>query len=66
MTSQNFNNVMALSWEIQRNKKYKRSRALLCAWAIYLNEDIMVFRLVRKHRHRQNIANPQRLTLFKN
>jgi len=65
MSKQSLFTIMSLSWELQRNKKYSRSRSLLSAWAIYLNEDIMVFRLVKKHRHRQKVANPQSLTLFK-
>lgn len=68
MTTDNLTNVMGLSWELQRTKKYNRSRSLLSAWAIYLNEDIMVFRLVKKHSHRNypNKVQPESLTLFNN
>lgn len=43
--------LMFLSWEIQRAKKYSRSKSLLAAWIIFLNEDITVYYLVRKHSH---------------
>lgn len=41
--------LMRLSWEIQKRRKTNRSKSLLSAWAIYLNEDITVFHLVQKH-----------------
>ena len=43
-------NLMRLSWEVQRTKKFDRSRSLRSAWAIVLTEEITVFHLVRKHR----------------
>jgi len=39
---------MRLSWQIQKDKKISRSKALLAAWAIILNEDITVYHLVQK------------------
>ncbi len=58
---------MYLSWEIQQKKKYTRSKALLAAWAITLNEDITVWHLVKKHSHAQyaNKVESSHLTLFK-
>lgn len=35
--------LMRLSWEVQRTKKFDRSRSLRSAWAIILTEEIMVF-----------------------
>lgn len=49
MQTHKLSRLMYMSWEIQRKKKYSRSRSLYSAWAIYLNEDIAVFHLVRKH-----------------
>lgn len=46
--------LMRLSWEVQRTKKFNRSRSLRSAWAIVLTEDITVFHLVRKHRSERN------------
>ncbi|MEJ7829321.1 MAG: hypothetical protein WKF91_14020 [Segetibacter sp.] len=58
--------LMYLSWEIQRRKKYTRSKSLFAAWAIFLNEDITVYHLVRKHTTErfQNKIQPEHLTLF--
>ncbi|HMR83670.1 MAG TPA: hypothetical protein PKE30_11080 [Niabella sp.] len=58
--------LMRLSWQIQKRKKYSRSKALISAWAIYLNEDITVFHLVQKHSHQhyRNNAEPFNLKLF--
>jgi hypothetical protein len=58
--------AMKLSWEIQRRKKSNRSKALLAAWAIILNEDITVFHLVKKHSHEKypNKVNPHEIALF--
>ncbi|MGC4039108.1 MAG: hypothetical protein QM764_24330 [Chitinophagaceae bacterium] len=36
-------NLMRLSWEVQRTKKFDRSRSLRSAWAIMLTEEITVF-----------------------
>ena len=57
---------MRLSWEIQKQKKRNRSKALLAAWAIFLNEDITVYHLTRKHSHERyaNKTQPEHLTLF--
>lgn len=59
--------LMRLSWEIQkRRKKYNRSKSLISAWAIYLNEDITVYYLVRKHttRKQPNPLTTANLSLF--
>jgi predicted amidophosphoribosyltransferase len=58
--------LMYLSWEIQRKRRYNRSRALMAAWAIWLNEDITVFHLVRKHSHERysNKVQAESLSLF--
>jgi len=58
--------LMRLSWEIQKRKNRNRSKALLAAWAIFLNEDITVFHLTRKHSHERyaNKVQPDHLTLF--
>ncbi|HAO09412.1 MAG TPA: hypothetical protein DCQ50_21070 [Chryseobacterium sp.] len=60
-------NIMFISWEIQRKKKCIRSKALSSAWAITQNEDITVYRLVKKHSHDKypNKVKPQELSLFK-
>jgi len=66
MQTQQRSRLMRLSWEIQKRKKRNRSKALLAAWAIFLNEDITVFHLTRKH-SRERYANkiqPEHLTLF--
>ena len=57
---------MYLSWEVQRKKRFSRSRSLRSAWAIILTEDITVFHLVRKHSHERypNKVQPHDLTLF--
>ncbi|MBO9684267.1 MAG: hypothetical protein J7502_16645 [Flavisolibacter sp.] len=58
--------LMRLSWEIQKRRKSNRSRSLVAAWAIYLNEDITVYHLVQKHSNGRPV-NPlasQHLTLF--
>lgn len=51
MQHQQLSRLMLLSWEIQRKKKYNRSKSLLVAWAIVLNEDITIYYLVKKHGH---------------
>lgn len=59
---------MRLSWNIQKSKKCNRSKALLSAWAIYLNEDITLYYLTRRFSHERynNKVNPEALTLFGN
>lgn len=66
MQTQTLSRLMHLSWEIQRKKKYSRSKSLFAAWAIFLTEDITVYHLVRKHSHDRysNKVQPQDLTLF--
>jgi hypothetical protein len=58
--------LMYLSWEIQRKKKFTRSRSMSAAWAIYLTEDITVYHLVKKHSHHryENKTASESLTLF--
>lgn len=66
MQRKHFSRLMYLSWEIQRKRKSNRSRALLAAWAIYQNEDITVYHLVKKHSHDhyKNKVQVEGLTLF--
>ena len=68
MPKEKFSSVMFLSWELQRTKNYSRSRSLQSAWVIYLNEDVVVYRLVKKHSPDRypNKVQPQTLTLFRN
>lgn len=58
--------LMRLSWEVQRTKKFDRSRSLRSAWAIILTEEITVFHLVRKYRSERNPVkvNSNELSLF--
>ena len=58
--------IMSLSWQIQRRRNSNRSKSLTAAWAIFLNDDITVYYLVRKHSHKNypNKVQPQTLTLF--
>jgi len=57
---------MSMSWEIQKRRKTNRSKSLFAAWAIFLNEDVTVFHLVRKHSHEKyaNKVQSETLTLF--
>jgi len=66
MSRTQFSRIMALSWQVQKKRNCNRSRSLLAAWAIFQNEDITVFHLVRKHSHEhyKNKAQPEMLTLF--
>jgi hypothetical protein len=66
MKQQTLSRLMRMSWEIQRRRKSSRSRSLGAAWAIFLNEDITVYHLVKKHSHNHNVnmAQVQHLTLF--
>ncbi|MBP6024915.1 hypothetical protein [Ferruginibacter sp.] len=59
--------LMYLSWEIQKKKKYTRSKSLQSAWAIAQNEDITVYYLVKKHSHANytNKVKPESIGLFK-
>ncbi len=43
--------VMKMSWEIQRSKSKTRSKALIAAWAIFSNEDVTVFYLMKRLNH---------------
>ncbi len=66
MNQKQLSRLMYLSWEIQRKKKHTRSKALLSAWNILLNEDITIYYLVKKHSHERYSNNVQtgHLTLF--
>jgi len=66
MQNQQKAKLMRMSWQIQKRRNYNRSKSLMSAWAIYLNEDITVFHLVRKHSHERytNKVEPNTLSLF--
>lgn len=66
MQSQQLSKLMRISWQIQKRRKYNRSKSLMSAWAIYLNEDITVFHLVKKHSHERytNKVESHSLSLF--
>ena len=66
MQQHHFSRLMRMSWEIQRRRKTNRTKSLLAAWAIFQNEDITVFHLVKKHSHEKyaNKVQLQSLTLF--
>jgi hypothetical protein len=66
MQHKHFSRLMRMSWEIQRRRKTNRKKSLLAAWAIYQNEDITVFHLVKKHSHEKyaNKVQTETLTLF--
>lgn len=57
---------MRMSWQIQKRRSYNRSKALISAWTIFLNEDITVYHLVKKHSHDRypNKTAPTSLSLF--
>lgn len=57
---------MRMSWQIQRHRNYNRSKSLVSAWAIFLNEDITVYYLVRKHSQERyaNKVDASSLSLF--
>jgi hypothetical protein len=49
--------LMRISWAIQqKNKRITRSKALQSAWALFNNEDVAVFYLVRKLNHNKPVA----------
>jgi len=66
MNTQHKTKLMKISWQIQRSRKSNRAKSLISAWAIYLNEDITVFNLVRKHSHQhyENRIETNNLKLF--
>jgi hypothetical protein len=66
MQQQHLSRLMRMSWEIQKRKKSTRSKSLCAAWSIFLNEDISVFYLTKKHSHDryENKVRPEHLTLF--
>ncbi len=47
--------LMRLSWDIQKRKRYTRSKALICAWLILGTEDITVQYLTRKLNHHKPV-----------
>jgi hypothetical protein len=49
--------IMKASWDIQRRKNCTRAKSLQSAWAIFSNEDVTVFYLVRKLNHNKPVAN---------
>jgi hypothetical protein len=68
MRGKKLSRLMRLSWEIQKRRKTSRSKSLFAAWAIFLNEDITVYHLVKKHSHDhyKNKVQLEGLTLFSN
>lgn len=68
MKTQHKARLMRMSWEIQKRRHYNRSKSLQSAWTIYLNEDITVFHLVKKHSHERyaNKVEAASLSLFSN
>lgn len=68
MQTQKLSRLMYLSWEIQHKKHCSRSKALVAAWAIMLNEDITIYYLVRRHSRScyPNKTEPSELSLFTN
>jgi len=66
MQQHHLSRLMRMSWEIQRRRKTDRSKSLFAAWAIFLNEDITVYHLVKKHSHNRyaNKVEATHLTLF--
>lgn len=57
--------IMATSWAIQSETHVSRSRALCYAWGIFLNENVMLYRLVSKHSTRvKPQVSTSNLTLF--
>ena len=56
MAHSNLSRLMRISWDIQRNKRKTRSKALQQAWAIFNNEDIAVQYLTRKLNHNRSVA----------
>lgn len=60
--------LMKLSWDIQRNRRSTRAKALSAAWAIFSNEDVTIYYLVTKLNHRRPLR-PQamnQIALFPN
>ena len=58
--------LMRLSWQIQRCKKYSRSKSLVSAWVIFQHSDLMIYHLVKKHtpENKMNRVNTQNLKLI--
>lgn len=48
MKAHQLSRLMRMSWEIQKRRKTSRSKSLLNAWAIFLNEDVTVLHLAEK------------------
>jgi hypothetical protein len=51
----NLSRLMKMSWDIQRNKRSTRAKALCAAWAIFSNEDVTVFYLVTRLNHHRPV-----------
>jgi hypothetical protein len=66
MQQQQRSRLMRISWQIQKRRNSTRSKSLISAWAIFLNEDITVHHLVRKHSHERyaNKTDTYNLSLF--
>ncbi len=66
MASSKLSRLMKLSWDIQRNKRYNRSKALTSAWAILLNEDITIHYLILRYNRNKRVNNRVRsqMSLF--
>lgn len=58
--------LMKMSWEIQRNKRNTRSRSLQAAWAIFSNENVTVYYLIKKLNHDRPVTQKalNQITLF--
>jgi len=68
MDKNRLSRLMHISWAIQRSKHKSRSKALQAAWAIFSNEDVTVFYLIKKLNHHKPVK-PQaqnQFSLFSN
>lgn len=54
--TRNLSRLMKMSWDIQRSKSRTRAQALRAAWAIFSNEDVSVFYLVKKLNHHKEVS----------
>ena len=59
--------LMRMSWEIQKSRHSNRSKSLQSAWAIFSNEEITVYYLVKKLSNTRpvTIKALEQFTLFK-
>ncbi len=51
----NLSKIMRVSWIIQKNSTHSRSRALIAAWAISLNEDLVIQHVAFKLNHHRAV-----------